>query len=181
MDANMRPDNIKALRIFLGWSQERLAREIGVSFCTVNRWERGRSRPSPMALNILDALRKRYSQTHENARIKPRKDLKYSINVRRLDSLGPDASSLCLASGIEPITAYTENISAGGIMFSAQDDFLVGDVLDIDLNIAGDKSIKAVSKVMWTRPEGAETKIGVCFIRINPNHANEIINLMLEN
>ena len=37
---------LRLLRTRLGLSQEQLARQLGVSFATVNRWESGRSRPS---------------------------------------------------------------------------------------------------------------------------------------
>ncbi len=47
---------IKKIRLGLGWTQERLAREIGVSFSTVNRWERGQSAPSPLAAKNLKKL-----------------------------------------------------------------------------------------------------------------------------
>ena len=48
--------NVKELREKLGMTQEQLAREVGVSFKTVNRWERGKSKPSPMATKLLVAL-----------------------------------------------------------------------------------------------------------------------------
>ena len=41
------------LRQRLGLSQEKFAARLGVSFQTVNRWERGRSRPSQLAINAL--------------------------------------------------------------------------------------------------------------------------------
>jgi DNA-binding transcriptional regulator YiaG len=44
------------LRKILGLSQERFARKIGVTFATVNRWERGRSQPNSTA--ISDRLNK---------------------------------------------------------------------------------------------------------------------------
>jgi len=47
---------IKKIRLGLGWTQERLAREIGVCFSTVNRWERGHSAPSPLAAKNLKKL-----------------------------------------------------------------------------------------------------------------------------
>jgi len=53
--------DIKGLREKLGMTQEQLAREVGVSFKTVNRWERGKSKPSPMASKILVGLQKRCS------------------------------------------------------------------------------------------------------------------------
>jgi len=47
---------LKALRDRLGISQEQLARELGVSFATVNRWERGRTEPRRSALDLLAQL-----------------------------------------------------------------------------------------------------------------------------
>lgn len=40
---------LKKLRQQQGWSQEDLARKIGVSFATVNRWENGKTKPSRLA------------------------------------------------------------------------------------------------------------------------------------
>lgn len=51
----MTPGEIKALREQLGWTQERMARELGVSFSTVNRWEHGKT-PSSLALQALKRL-----------------------------------------------------------------------------------------------------------------------------
>jgi type I restriction enzyme M protein len=42
-------DLILQMRKRLGLSQERLAVELGVSFYTVNRWERGHTQPSRLA------------------------------------------------------------------------------------------------------------------------------------
>ena len=42
-------EQLKALRQQHGWSQEDLARELGVSFSTVNRWENGKAKPSQLA------------------------------------------------------------------------------------------------------------------------------------
>jgi putative transcriptional regulator len=47
---------IKELRDKLGWSREKLASEIGVSFFTVQKWELGLNKPSPMAQRLIDAL-----------------------------------------------------------------------------------------------------------------------------
>ncbi len=47
---------LRLLRTRLGWSQEQLARRLGVSFATVNRWESGRSRPSARASLALAEL-----------------------------------------------------------------------------------------------------------------------------
>jgi predicted ATPase/DNA-binding CsgD family transcriptional regulator/DNA-binding XRE family transcriptional regulator len=47
---------IRALRSGLGLTQEQLARELGVSFATVNRWETGRRAPSKSSQHRIDAL-----------------------------------------------------------------------------------------------------------------------------
>jgi DNA-binding XRE family transcriptional regulator len=46
---------IKNVRVQLDLSQEDLAREIGVSYATVNRWENGRFLPSRMAIRQVEA------------------------------------------------------------------------------------------------------------------------------
>lgn len=52
------PIEIKEIRQKLGMSQEGLAKLIGVSFQTINRWERGVHEPSPLALEKIRALQK---------------------------------------------------------------------------------------------------------------------------
>ena len=42
-------EELKTLRQQQGWSQEDLARNLGVSFATVNRWENGKTKPSRLA------------------------------------------------------------------------------------------------------------------------------------
>lgn len=51
--------DVRSLRTKLGWSQERLARELGVSFSTISRWEHGEGEPSPMAERLLQELIRR--------------------------------------------------------------------------------------------------------------------------
>ena len=50
------PALVGALREQMGLSQEDLARELGVSFGTINRWENGKVRPSKLAKGHLDAF-----------------------------------------------------------------------------------------------------------------------------
>lgn len=45
---------IKEIRVQLDLSQEDFAREVGVSYATVNRWENGRFLPSRMALRLVE-------------------------------------------------------------------------------------------------------------------------------
>ncbi len=50
------PSMVKEVRRQLSMSQEDLARELGVSYATVNRWENAQSRPSRLASAQLDAF-----------------------------------------------------------------------------------------------------------------------------
>ena len=54
--ANNYPLLVKEIRKQLGLSQEDLARELGVSFASVNRWENGQVRPSKLAKAQLNAF-----------------------------------------------------------------------------------------------------------------------------
>ncbi len=54
----MTPTEIKDIRVKLGVSQEKLAQLIGVSFGTINRWERGISKPSNLAMEKIKELTK---------------------------------------------------------------------------------------------------------------------------
>ena len=44
---------VKQVRKELKLSQEQLARELSISFSTVNRWENGKSKPSQMAKELF--------------------------------------------------------------------------------------------------------------------------------
>ena len=50
------PALIKEVRKQLGLSQEDLARRLGVSLATVNRWENGQSKPSKLAKAQVDSF-----------------------------------------------------------------------------------------------------------------------------
>ena len=51
--------DVLQLRERLGLSRDALAREVGVSVKTVYLWEKGKNRPSPLAQEKLDRLKKR--------------------------------------------------------------------------------------------------------------------------
>ena len=51
-----RSEMIKKLRTQLELTQEQFAARVGVTFSTVNRWEAGRSRPSPLAWREIERL-----------------------------------------------------------------------------------------------------------------------------
>lgn len=50
---------VKEIRRQLALSQEDLARRLGVSYATVNRWENGLSKPSKLAKAQLDSFCKK--------------------------------------------------------------------------------------------------------------------------
>jgi putative transcriptional regulator len=50
---------IKELRYRLGMTQEQFAVELGVTLGTINRWENGKSHPSPLALEKITQLGRR--------------------------------------------------------------------------------------------------------------------------
>jgi len=58
---------LRLLRARLGLSQEQLARRLGVSFATVNRWETGRSRPSAPASSAIAELEASASRGQRSA------------------------------------------------------------------------------------------------------------------
>jgi len=49
-------EKVKALRKKMSWSQEDLAREIGVSLSTVQRWEKRGGKPTRLARRELARL-----------------------------------------------------------------------------------------------------------------------------
>ena len=52
-------EKVKALRRKMGWVQEDLAREIGVSLSTVQRWEKKGGEPTRLARRELKRLFKK--------------------------------------------------------------------------------------------------------------------------
>ena len=55
-------EDLKSLRKQRKWSQSDLARVIGVSFATVNRWETGRTKPSQLAYEKIAMIIKQGKQ-----------------------------------------------------------------------------------------------------------------------
>jgi DNA-binding transcriptional regulator YiaG len=50
------PRLIRELRERTGLTQEKFAAKLGVTFPTINRWENGRAKPSPLALKQIEEL-----------------------------------------------------------------------------------------------------------------------------
>lgn len=47
---------VRELRELTGLTQEKFAARLGVTFPTVNRWENNRAKPSPLAMEKIEAL-----------------------------------------------------------------------------------------------------------------------------
>ena len=47
---------VRSIRERLGISQEKLAAQLGVTFSSVNRWENGHRKPSPLAMRSIEEL-----------------------------------------------------------------------------------------------------------------------------
>lgn len=50
------PRLVRELRRRTGLTQEKFAARLGVTFPTINRWENGRARPSPLAMQKIEGL-----------------------------------------------------------------------------------------------------------------------------
>ena len=47
---------VRELRSITGLTQEKFAAKLGVTFPTINRWENGRAKPSPLAMKQIEDL-----------------------------------------------------------------------------------------------------------------------------
>jgi putative transcriptional regulator len=50
------PRLVRELRNRTGLTQEKFAAKLGVTFPTINRWENGRAKPSPLAMKQIENL-----------------------------------------------------------------------------------------------------------------------------
>jgi len=50
------PQLVRELRDRTGLTQEKFAAKLGVTFPTINRWENGRAKPSPLAMQKIEEL-----------------------------------------------------------------------------------------------------------------------------
>jgi len=53
---------IRELRISLGLTQEQFAAKVGVTYSTINRWENGKEKPSPLAMLRIEELQNELKQ-----------------------------------------------------------------------------------------------------------------------
>ena len=47
---------VREIRDRTGLTQEKFAAKLGVTFPTINRWENGRAKPSPLAMQRIEEL-----------------------------------------------------------------------------------------------------------------------------
>jgi len=71
---------VKEIRKQLALTQEELARELGVSYATVNRWENGQSKPSKLAKAQFDTF---CAKMREQGRLTPTEGIIDSLRTRR--------------------------------------------------------------------------------------------------
>jgi transcriptional regulator with XRE-family HTH domain len=57
---------IRELRLLTGLTQEQFAAKLGVTFPTINRWENGRSKPSPLAVEKIEGTLENTGQQGRN-------------------------------------------------------------------------------------------------------------------
>lgn len=168
----MNAQDIKKIRLLLGLSQERLARELGVSFCTVNRWEKGRTTPSPMAVEKL----KRFeawlgTNKFTDKRSFERQDVNYPIQVVVLDNEGSVVEA-------KKFSSSTIDFSIGGLKFKTDEQVSVDDSLLIDIAFAENESpVEVESAIKWTRGNGTKN-VGVSFGEFKPGDLEKFRNAL---
>jgi len=59
MDQQDVPKMVRELRVALGLTQEQFAAKIGMTVATVNRWEKDRGKPCPLAMHQLEKLQRK--------------------------------------------------------------------------------------------------------------------------
>jgi putative transcriptional regulator len=60
------PRLIRSLREKTGLTQEKFATRLGVTLLTINRWENGRARPSPLAMQRVEELLRSIGNSGDN-------------------------------------------------------------------------------------------------------------------
>lgn len=58
-DGNLSPEDIKNLRLSLGWTQQHFAEMLGTALSSVSKWENGKSEPLPVYQKKLKELQRK--------------------------------------------------------------------------------------------------------------------------
>ncbi|WP_051470220.1 helix-turn-helix domain-containing protein [Fischerella sp. PCC 9605] len=61
---------IRELRLLTGLTQEQFAATLGVTYPTINRWENGRAKPSPLAMQKIEAQLQEIGEQGKNLLVK---------------------------------------------------------------------------------------------------------------
>ena len=70
LDVKDRIEQLKAIRKRLGWSEEFCAYQLGVTYSTLNRWERGESLPRSRAvLSAVDRFIAKHGKAHTDSTV----------------------------------------------------------------------------------------------------------------
>ena len=62
------PRLVRELRQRTGLTQEKFAARLGVTYPTINRWENGRAKPSPLAMEKIESLLRSLEDEGEDLR-----------------------------------------------------------------------------------------------------------------
>lgn len=180
----MKADDIRQLRQSLAWSQEALARKLGVSFSTVNRWENGKAAPSPMAKKGLDDLLP-LKQTSAQAapfvhsavekRNYGRLNLCCSLYISRGRTVG--------ASGVhcnkcDEAEAFALDLGPGGMRFNTSLDVKAGEELNLSFVSVDTAMLRGRSEVVWTHEKDGVCQVGVRFDGIRPEDLFGVVAAM---
>ncbi len=171
----MRHDEIKRLRLALSWSQERMARELGVSFCTVNRWEKGRSNPSPMALNALGRIQERASCVNRRSYVRFEQHYPMQVQIVGLKAQGAKMPGAAMG----PFTCRTEDISLEGVMFRPPYLLRAGELLALSLDMGDNRPAETVSQVVWAIDANGEKKAGAKFHKMRSDDKDRLMRALL--
>ncbi len=95
------PRHVKRVRARLGLTQQALADQLGVAFSTVNRWENGQVRPSPLSWSQLQDLVRDHSRSGKPPREKAQTEE------------GPPPLDFTSTSEIVSVLAEAERLSFG--------------------------------------------------------------------
>lgn len=169
----MKAEEIRRLRLSLGWPQETLARELGVSFSTVNRWENGKAMPSPMAKKALAVLappaqvgaHKPYVLDADK-RAGRRLAIRCQLHVKRLPAVGKAGMPFDVNDGA---VAFVSDIGFGGLRLNTMLDVRVGDELSVSFGPVDATALCARSEVVWTGERDGLRQVGVCFQGFMPD------------
>lgn len=152
-----------------------MARELGVSFSTVNRWERGKTTPSPLASKSLEGLDSTNCNDADGKRQSLRLKAHCPVEIRLL---GSDVN-IAVMGDIPSFDVVTENLSSTGLMFKTLEKVSTGKKIGIGWNL-GEKHVETLSEVVWIKGEGADRTIGVRFDYPIPGVVSTVIDSILE-